>query len=142
MFKCLDIPCDFSHARKPKYLESVTEESNRHRSRLQRALREGVDRVAVQGAVTAHVERLQSRVSDQEKSVTEDKLYVAEHYASKDFLSDLKREITDSVHKHYHGTLFTDDALDAADKRIAGRLVLEIIKAGSPPPSAPPTSRD
>jgi hypothetical protein len=49
------------------------------------------------GAVAAYVKRLQSRVSDQEKSLTEYKLYVAEHYASKDFLSDLKREITDSI---------------------------------------------
>ena len=35
-----------------------------------------------------------SRVSDQEKPY---KLYVTEHYASKDFLSDLKREITGSL---------------------------------------------
>jgi hypothetical protein len=32
-----------------------------------------------------------------EKSLTEYKLYVAEHYASKEFLSDLKREITESI---------------------------------------------
>jgi hypothetical protein len=49
------------------------------------------------GPVGAYVERPQSRVSDQEKSLTEYKLYVAEHYASKDFLLDLKREITESI---------------------------------------------
>jgi hypothetical protein len=31
------------------------------------------------------------------RSLTEYKLYVAEHYASKDFLLDLKREITASI---------------------------------------------
>jgi hypothetical protein len=48
------------------------------------------------GAVAAYVKRLQSRVNDQEKALGEFKLYVAEHYASQEFLNDLKREITDS----------------------------------------------
>ena len=38
-----------------------------------------------------------AKVSNQEKSLTEYKLYVAEHSASKDCLSDLTREITDSI---------------------------------------------
>jgi len=43
----------------------------------------------------ANVKRQQDQQSRKvEKSY---KLYVAEHYASKDFLSDLKREITDSI---------------------------------------------
>jgi hypothetical protein len=33
----------------------------------------------------------------EEKALSEYQVYVAEHYASKDFLSDLKREITDSI---------------------------------------------
>jgi hypothetical protein len=48
-------------------------------------------------AVAAYVKRLQSRVSEQEKALGDFKLYVAEHYASKDFLLDLKREITESI---------------------------------------------
>ena len=36
-------------------------------------------------------------VSDQEKSLSDFKLYVAEHYASREFLNDLKRKITDSL---------------------------------------------
>jgi hypothetical protein len=32
-----------------------------------------------------------------EKALSDYKLYVAEHYASKEFLSDLKREILDSI---------------------------------------------
>ena len=49
------------------------------------------------GAVAAYVKRLQSRVCDQEKSLTEYKLHVSEHYALNDFLLDLKREITESI---------------------------------------------
>jgi hypothetical protein len=49
-------------------------------------------------AVAAHVKRLQGRVNDQEKALGEFKLHVAEHYASQEFLNDLKREITDSLH--------------------------------------------
>jgi hypothetical protein len=44
------------------------------------------------GGAPAYVKRLQSRVGDQENSLTEYKLY-----ASKDFLPDLKREITESI---------------------------------------------
>jgi hypothetical protein len=33
----------------------------------------------------------------EERPLSEYQVYVAEHYASKDFLSDLKREITDSI---------------------------------------------
>jgi hypothetical protein len=42
-------------------------------------------------AVAAYVKGLQSRVGKMEKSLGDYKLYVAEHYASKEFLSDLKR---------------------------------------------------
>jgi hypothetical protein len=49
------------------------------------------------GAVAAYVKGLQSRVGKMEKSLSDYKLYVAEHYASKEFLSDLKREITESI---------------------------------------------
>jgi hypothetical protein len=45
----------------------------------------------------AYVKRLQSRVSDQEKALGEFKLYIAEHYASQEFLNDLKWKITDSL---------------------------------------------
>jgi hypothetical protein len=36
-------------------------------------------------------------VAMQEKALSGYQVYVAEHYASKDFLSDLKREITESI---------------------------------------------
>ena len=49
------------------------------------------------GAIAAYVKRLQSRVNDQEKALGEFKLYVVGHYASQEFLNDLKREITDSL---------------------------------------------
>jgi hypothetical protein len=49
------------------------------------------------GAVTAYVKRLQGRVGEQEKAPSDFKLYVAEHYASQEFLNELKREITDSL---------------------------------------------
>ena len=40
---------------------------------------------------------LQSSVGDQEKALSEYKLYVAERYASKEYLSETKREILDSI---------------------------------------------
>jgi hypothetical protein len=49
------------------------------------------------GAVAAYVKRLQSRISEQEKALIEYKLYVAERYASKEFLGETKREILDSI---------------------------------------------
>jgi hypothetical protein len=49
------------------------------------------------GAAAAYVKRLQSRVSDQEKALSDFKVYVAKHYTSQDFLNDLKREIADSL---------------------------------------------
>ena len=49
------------------------------------------------GAVAAYVKRLQSRIGDQEKALIEYKLYVAERYASKEFLAETKREILDSI---------------------------------------------
>jgi hypothetical protein len=49
------------------------------------------------GVVAADVRRLRSRVSDREKALSDFMLYVAEHYASQEFLNDLKREITDSL---------------------------------------------
>ena len=49
------------------------------------------------GAVAAYVKGLQGGVRKMEKSLSDYKLYVAEHYAPKEFLSDLKREITESI---------------------------------------------
>jgi hypothetical protein len=49
------------------------------------------------GAVAAYVRNLQGRVSKQEKELIEYKLYVAERYASKEYLSETKREILDSI---------------------------------------------
>jgi hypothetical protein len=49
------------------------------------------------GGVAAYARKLQTRVSDIEKDLTVYKLYVAEHYASLEFLTDLKREITDPM---------------------------------------------
>jgi hypothetical protein len=49
------------------------------------------------GVVAAYVKALQLRVGEQERELSEYKLYVAERYASKDFLSDLKWEITESI---------------------------------------------
>jgi hypothetical protein len=43
------------------------------------------------------VKRLQSRIGEQEKALIEYKLYVAERYASKEFLGETKREILDSI---------------------------------------------
>jgi hypothetical protein len=51
----------------------------------------------LRGAVAAYVKGLRSRVGKMEKSLGDYKLYVAEHYASKEFLSDLKRKITESI---------------------------------------------
>jgi hypothetical protein len=42
--------------------------------------------------VAAYVKELQGRVGRMEKTLSDYKLYVAEHYASKEFLSDLKRK--------------------------------------------------
>lgn len=52
------------------------------------------------GAVAAYVENRQGRIGKQEKELGDYKLYVTAHYASKEFLSDLKREITDSIRDH------------------------------------------
>jgi hypothetical protein len=41
--------------------------------------------------------RLQSRVGEQKKCLIEYKLYVAERYASKEYLRETKREILDSI---------------------------------------------
>jgi hypothetical protein len=38
------------------------------------------------------------RVGKQEKELSEYKLYVAERYPSKEYLSETKREILDSIH--------------------------------------------
>jgi hypothetical protein len=43
------------------------------------------------------VKRLQSGIGEQEKALIEYKLYVAERYASKEFLGETKREILDSI---------------------------------------------
>jgi hypothetical protein len=45
----------------------------------------------------AYVKRLQGRVGEQEKALSEYKLYVAERHASKEYLSETKREILDSI---------------------------------------------
>jgi len=42
------------------------------------------------GAVAAYVKRLQSRIGEQEKALIEYKLYVAERYASKEFLGEIR----------------------------------------------------
>jgi len=49
------------------------------------------------GVVAADVEALQGRIGKQEKELGEYKLYVAERYASKEYLSETKREILDSI---------------------------------------------
>jgi hypothetical protein len=49
------------------------------------------------GAVTAYVRALQTRVGKQERDLVDYKLYVAERYASKEYLSETKREILDSI---------------------------------------------
>jgi hypothetical protein len=47
--------------------------------------------------VAAYVRALQGRADKQERELGDYKLYVAEHYASKEFLRDLKREIAESI---------------------------------------------
>jgi hypothetical protein len=47
--------------------------------------------------VAAYVKMLQLRVGKQEKDLSGYKLYVAERYASKEYLSETKREILDSI---------------------------------------------
>ena len=47
--------------------------------------------------MAAYVKRLQSRIGEQAKALIEYKLYVAERYASKEYLSETKREILDSI---------------------------------------------
>jgi hypothetical protein len=49
------------------------------------------------GAVAAYVRNLQRRIGDQEKSLGEFRLHVAETDASKEFMAELKREITEAV---------------------------------------------
>ena len=49
------------------------------------------------GLVAAYVKALQLRLGKQEKVLSEYKLYVAERYASKEYLSETKREILDSL---------------------------------------------
>ena len=49
------------------------------------------------GVVAAYVKALQLRVGKQKKDLSEYKLYVAERYASKEYLSETKREILDSI---------------------------------------------
>jgi hypothetical protein len=49
------------------------------------------------GVVAPYVKALQLRVGKQEKDLSEYKLYVAEHSASKEYLSETKREILDSI---------------------------------------------
>ena len=49
------------------------------------------------GVVTAYVKALQIRIGKHEKEPSDYKLYVAERYASKEYLSETKREILDSI---------------------------------------------
>ena len=49
------------------------------------------------GVVAAYVKALQGRIGKQEKELVDYKLYVAERYASKEYLSETKREILDSI---------------------------------------------
>jgi hypothetical protein len=49
------------------------------------------------GVVTAYVRALQGRIGKQEAALVEYKLYVAERYASKEYLSETKREILESI---------------------------------------------
>jgi hypothetical protein len=49
------------------------------------------------GVVAAYVKALQGRIGKQEKELTDYKLYVAERYASKEYLSETKREILESI---------------------------------------------
>jgi hypothetical protein len=47
------------------------------------------------------------------------------------------------VHRRYRDRWFSEEALDIADKRVAGALLLEIVKtrAAPPQPTPPPSSR-
>ena len=49
------------------------------------------------GVVTANAKALQVRIGRHEKELVDYKLYVAERYASKEYLSETKREILDSI---------------------------------------------
>jgi hypothetical protein len=49
------------------------------------------------GVVTAYVRSLQGRIGKQEAALVEYKLYVAERHASKEYLSETKREILESI---------------------------------------------
>jgi hypothetical protein len=49
------------------------------------------------GAVAAYVRAPQTRIGKQERDLVEYKVYVAERYASKEYLSKTKREIFDSI---------------------------------------------
>jgi hypothetical protein len=48
------------------------------------------------GAVAAYV-IFKAASASKRKSLSSNKLYVAEHYGSQEFLNDLKREITDTL---------------------------------------------
>ena len=49
------------------------------------------------GAVAAYVKNLQSRISKQEKELSDYKLYVAEQYVSKEYMNASERRILDSI---------------------------------------------
>jgi hypothetical protein len=49
------------------------------------------------GAVLACVRRLQSRIGDQEKALTDYKLEAAQHYVSKEYMNESERRILDSI---------------------------------------------
>ena len=49
------------------------------------------------GIVAAYVRSLQGRSGKQEAALVEYRLYVAERYASKEYLSETKREILESI---------------------------------------------
>ena len=57
----------------------------------------GLGIVLFGGVVAAYVRALQGRISKQAAALVEYKLYVAERYASKDILSETKREILESI---------------------------------------------
>jgi hypothetical protein len=48
-------------------------------------------------AVAAYVRALQLRIGKNERELVDYKLYVAERYASKEYLSETKREILESI---------------------------------------------
>ena len=49
------------------------------------------------GAAAAYVRSLQDRIGKQERELVHYKLYVAERYASKEYLSETKPEILESI---------------------------------------------